>query len=144
LTMTMAFGLVYGFSLSFTLRDMQQFAGTHLLTSLLSFNLGAELGLVLVLVLLVPGLNLLFRHVVPERIGTILLSALVTHTAWHWLGVRFNLLRQYQFQAPELTPQFLVGVLRWTMVIVALAGAFWLVSLWRGRGGDGLKLGIRN
>jgi len=141
LWMTMVFGLVYGFDLSFTLRQMQQFAGTHLFTSLLSFNLGVEAGLLLVLLLLVPGLDLLFRYVVAERVGAIILSALVTHTAWHWLGVRFNLLRQYQFQAPELTPQFLVGVLRWTMVLVALAGAFWLVNLWRARREE---VGMRN
>ena len=29
--------------------------------------------------------QLLFRYVVAERIGTIILSALVAHTAWHWV-----------------------------------------------------------
>ena len=38
-----------------------QFAGSHLLTSLLAFNVGVELGQLLVLVILVPLLNLLFR-----------------------------------------------------------------------------------
>jgi len=37
---TFAFGLVHGFGFSFALRQTLQFAGTHLLTSLLSFNLG--------------------------------------------------------------------------------------------------------
>ena len=64
------FGLIHGFGFSFALRETLQFAGSHLLTSLLSFNVGVELGQLLVLVILVPLLNLLFRFVVDERIGT--------------------------------------------------------------------------
>src|SRR4029079_141956 len=63
---TFAFGLVHGFGFSFALRRTLQFAGSHLLTSLLSFNIGVELGQLLVLVLLVPALDLLFRFVVKE------------------------------------------------------------------------------
>jgi len=36
------FGLVHGFGFSFALRETLQFAGSHLLTSLLAFNLGVE------------------------------------------------------------------------------------------------------
>jgi hypothetical protein len=126
---TLVFGLVHGFGFSFALRQTLQFAGSHLLTSLLSFNVGVELGQLLVLALLIPALNLLFRYVVPERVGTIILSALVTHTAWHWMSDRYGQLRLYQFQVPELTPDFLVGVLRWTMVLVAFAGAIWLINV---------------
>src|SRR5215470_8493884 len=43
------FGLVHGFGFSFALRETLQFAGSHLLTSLLSFNIGVELGQLLVL-----------------------------------------------------------------------------------------------
>src|SRR5204863_9242472 len=41
---TFGFGLVHGFGFSFALRQTLQFAGSHLLTSLLSFNVGVELG----------------------------------------------------------------------------------------------------
>src|SRR5712691_11589154 len=75
---TFAFGLVHGFAFSFALRDTLQFAGSHLLLSLVSFNVGIELGQLLVLVLLVPALELLFRAV-PERAGTIIVSLLVGH-----------------------------------------------------------------
>src|SRR4029450_10611429 len=78
------FGLIHGFGFSVALRETLQFAGSHLLTSLLSFNVGVELGQLLVLLVLVPVLNLLFRYIVEERIGTIILSALVAHTGWHW------------------------------------------------------------
>ena len=42
------FGLVHGFGFSFALRETLQFAGTHMLASLLSFNVGVELGQLLV------------------------------------------------------------------------------------------------
>ena len=89
-----AFGLVHGFGFSFALRETLQFAGSHLLTSLLAFNVGVEIGQLFVLALLVPSLQLLFRYVVAERIGTIILSALIAHTAWHWTAERWERLRQ--------------------------------------------------
>ena len=88
------FGLVHGFGFAFALAGTLQFAGSHLLTSLLSFNVGIELGQLLVLVLLIPGLNLLFRYA-PERVGGIVIAVLVGHTAWHWLGERFAALRAF-------------------------------------------------
>src|SRR5262249_14264136 len=66
--MAFGFGLVHGFGFSFALRETLQFAGSHLLLSLLSFNLGVEMGQLLVLLLLVPALNALFRFVVAERV----------------------------------------------------------------------------
>ena len=122
------FGLVHGFGFSFALRQTLQFAGSHLLTSLLSFNLGVELGQLLVLVLLIPVLELLFRYVVAERMGTIILSALVAHTSWHWMTERADRLRQFQFQWPGLTAALLASVLRWLMLVVVLAGLMWFVS----------------
>jgi hypothetical protein len=88
------FGLVHGFGFSFALQNTLQFAGDHVLTSLLAFNVGIELGQLLVLVLLVPALNLLFRYV-PERAGGIVIAVLVGHTAWHWLAERFGALREF-------------------------------------------------
>ena len=88
------FGLVHGFGFSFVLRNTLQFAGSHVLTSLLSFNVGVEIGQLFVLALFVPGLNLLFRYVVAQRLGTITrpCSALVAHQAWHWMEDRFDTL----------------------------------------------------
>src|SRR5450756_657824 len=82
---TFAFGLVHGFGFSFVLGETLQFAGSHLLTALLSFNIGVELGQLLVVLLLVPLLNFAFRHILAERIGIIIVSALVAHTGWHWM-----------------------------------------------------------
>ena len=66
---TFAFGLVHGFGFSFALRESLQFAGGHLLTSLLSFNVGVELGQLLVLAVCVPALEVLFRFVLAETSG---------------------------------------------------------------------------
>jgi hypothetical protein len=85
------FGLVHGFGFSFALQNTLQFAGDHVLTSLLSFNLGIELGQLLVLLALVPALNLLFR-LVDARAGGIVIAVVVGHTAWHWLAERFTAL----------------------------------------------------
>ena len=76
---------------------------SHLLASLLSFNIGVELGQLLVLLLLIPLLDVLFRFVVAERMGTIILSALVAHTGWHWMIDRADRLRQFRFEWPALT-----------------------------------------
>ena len=89
------FGLVHGFGFSFALRNTLQFAGDYVLTSLLAFNVGIELGQLLVLLALVPLLNFGFRFVVNERVGIILLSVLIGHTAWHWMAERFAALRQF-------------------------------------------------
>src|SRR4029077_1504515 len=110
---TFLFGLVHGFGFSFGLQHTMQFAGAHLLTSLLSFNLGVELGQLLVLVVMVPALGLLFRYVVAERLGTIILSAIVAHTAWHWMTDRYAALRLYRFEWPAIDALFWVGVMRW-------------------------------
>jgi HupE/UreJ protein len=120
------FGLVHGFGFSFALRQTLQFAGSHLLTSLLSFNVGVELGQILVFVLLIPVLEGLFRFVVAERMGTIILSALVAHTGWHWMIERADRLRRFQFQWPALTAALLASALLWLTLIVAIAGLAWL------------------
>jgi hypothetical protein len=123
------FGLVHGFGFSFALRQSLQFAGSHLLTSLLSFNLGVELGQLLVLVLLIPVLQFFFRYAVAERMGTIILSAIVAHTAWHWMLDRGSVLRQFRFEWPALDATFLALVLRWLVLFAILGGLLWLVRV---------------
>jgi hypothetical protein len=119
---TFGFGLVHGFAFSYALRESLQFAGSHLLTSLLAFNVGIELGQLLVLALLVPALELLFRFAVPERVGTIILSLLVGHTAWHWMSERAE--RLARFPWPDAAQ--LAAAVRWLMLALLVAGAAWL------------------
>jgi hypothetical protein len=129
--MTFGFGLVHGFGFSFALRETLQFAGSHLLTSLLSFNVGVELGQIFVLALMVPALQLAFRYVVAERVGTIILSALATHTAWHWMVERYGVFRRFPITLPVMDAAFFADLMRWLMVAVALAGVMWLINVVR-------------
>jgi hypothetical protein len=122
-----AFGLVHGFGFSFALRESLQFAGSHLLTSLLAFNLGVELGQVVLLVLAIPVLELLFQRVVAERMGTILISAFIAHTGWHWSAERWATLAQYRFEWPAFDAAFWALSLRWSAIILLLAGALWWI-----------------
>ena len=119
---TFLFGLVHGFGFSFALRETLQFAGSHLLTSLLSFNIGVELGQLLVLVLLVPTLNVLFRYVVAERMGTILLSVLVAHTGWHWMTERWGVLSQFPITWAAFSRAMFTGAMGWLILLMLLAG----------------------
>lgn len=131
-----AFGLVHGFGFSFALRETLQFAGDHLVTALLSFNAGVELGQLLVLAVLVPVLNFAFRRAPVERVGTIILSALVAHAAWHWLAERWERLAKFPF--PALDASTLASAMRWLMAILAVGAAIWMVDgmVRRRRGGD--------
>jgi len=114
-----AFGIVHGFGFSFALRESLQFAGDYLVTSLLAFNVGVEIGQLAVLVVLVPAAGLLFRYVVPERLGIIIVSALVAHTAWHWMIDRGEQLAK--FPLPRLDAAFLASAMRGAMAILVLA-----------------------
>jgi hypothetical protein len=120
------FGLIHGFGFSFFLRESLQFAGAHLATSLVSFNVGVELGQVFVLLLAVPVLVWLFRRV-PERAGIILLSAIVAHTAWHWMTERASTLRAYRFQWPSLDAVTVAGAMRAAMLALIVGGMGWVM-----------------
>jgi hypothetical protein len=131
-----AFGLAHGFGLSLALRPALQLAGSHRLTAMLSFNAGVELGQLLILVLLISALALLFRYAIGERTGSIVLSAMAGHTAWHWMDDRWELLRKFTFEWPAIDAAFLAGALRWTMLLVVAAALYWLVFGVMGSGGD--------
>ena len=120
-----AFGLVHGFGFSFILRQSLQFAGSHLTTSLVAFNVGVELGQLAVLAVAIPALALLFKYAVAERVGTILLSALVAHTAWHWMLERGAALREYQFTWPAMDAAFAASAMRAGMLILIIGAALW-------------------
>ena len=115
------FGLVHGFGFSFALKETLQFAGSHLLTSLLAFNAGVELGQLAAIVILVPALQLFFRYVLAERIGTIVLSVIVAHTAWHWMTERWTDLRAFEGPAPSA-----LFVVRMLLAVIGVALVWWL------------------
>jgi hypothetical protein len=123
-----AFGIVHGFGFSFALRESLQFAGDHLLTALFGFNLGVEIGQIAVLLVLIPVLDFVFRYVVAEWLGIIILSALIAHVAWHWMIERGEQLAK--FPLPRIDAAFLAGAMRGLMAVLILALAVLLANGW--------------
>ena len=124
------FGLVHGFGFSYALSQSLQFAGSHLLVSLFSFNVGIEIGQFMVLAVMLPALAL-FRRVVPERVGVIILSALAAHTAWHWMMERWQALKQAPW--PTLDADSIITLARWAAALLLAFGAARLLVNWLGR-----------
>jgi HupE / UreJ protein len=133
------FGLIHGFGFSFILADRMQFAGDHLIGALLAFNLGVELGQLVVLMVAAPILHWLYewiRRNTPavsvafngDRIGVMLMSTLVAHTAWHWCTDRGEQLLQFQWKSPTLDAAFFAATLRWGMLLVGSFAAMWLLN----------------
>jgi hypothetical protein len=133
------FGLVHGFGFSFALRESLQFAGAHLATSLVAFNVGVEIGQLFVLALAIPALVLLFKYGVKERMGTIILSAFVAHTAWHWMLDRGAVLSRYEFHMPDFDAQFAASGMRALMLLLIVGGAAWGLTELRRRVGLGRR-----
>lgn len=142
--MAFGFGLVHGFGFSFALGETLQFAGSHLALSLASFNLGVELGQVALVALAVPLLGVLFRHVVAERMGVVILSAFVAHEAWHWTTERWADVRAFPLAWPAFDALLLAQGLRLLaagLVVLAvgwgLGGVMrWVIGNGNGRRGD--------
>jgi hypothetical protein len=95
--------------------------------SLFTFNVGVELGQLAALAVAVPVLSLLMRRV-NERLAVIVMSALVAHTAWHWMLERGATLRGYDFAWPALDLAFAASAMRALMVLVIIGGAAWLMA----------------
>lgn len=132
------FGLVHGFGFSYALGQQLQFAGSHLLVSLFSFNVGIEIGQLMVLAVMLPALAL-FRRIVPERMGVIILSAIAAHTAWHWMMERWQVLRQVEW--PRLDAAGLITLARWVAALLLAFGAASFLAKWAGRKlSSGVKL----
>jgi hypothetical protein len=123
-----AFGVVHGFGFSFALRESLQFAGDHLMTALFGFNVGVEIGQIAVLLVLIPALDLIFRYVVAEWLGVIVMSALIAHVAWHWMIERGEQLAKFPF--PKIDAAFLASAMRGLMAMLILALAVLLANGW--------------
>jgi len=63
-----------------------------------------------VIAAIAAGLAVLFRFVVTERVGAVILSALVAHTGWHWMTERLAVLNQFPW--PSVTAAGLAMGLR--------------------------------
>jgi hypothetical protein len=124
------FGLIHGFGFSNALGDSLQFAGQHLLLSLLAFNVGIEAGQLGVLCVGLPVLILLRRWLTPRRV-VVILSWLGGGLGAVWLFDRLRLLLQLDstcsasFCASQAMP--------WLITAMGLCGLCAIISLHRKR-----------
>jgi uncharacterized membrane protein len=80
---------------------------------------------------------------VAERIGTILLSAVLAHSGWHWMSERSSQLGEYSFQLPAFSLALLASFMRWLMLLVVIGAVLWaMVQVYDRflRAGDPAKL----
>lgn len=131
--MAFGFGLVHGFGFSFALKESLQFAGSHLITSLAAFNVGVEFGQLAVLAVALPLLAVILRYSLSERVGIVVLSALVAHSGWHWMTERAAVLAEYRVGWPTIDGTFWLGVMRGAMLLLIAGGVGWLISGVMGR-----------
>ncbi|MEE4361634.1 MAG: HupE/UreJ family protein [Pseudomonadales bacterium] len=127
-----AFGLVHGFGFAFVLGDDLQFAGGHVLTALLGFNLGVEVGQIAVLLVAVPVLRWAFSRL-PVRPAAIVLSALVAHTAWHWMTDRGADFLAYPIAWPSPDLALLQIAMQFALIGCIAIAAAWGLSVAYGR-----------
>lgn len=125
------FGLVHGFGFADILREQLQFAGSNLLVALFSFNLGIEIGQLMFLCVAVPILNLLFRGAMAGRMGVIVVSALVCHTAWHWMEDRARAF--WNSPWPQPTTGGLIQFSQWAVTLIVIVFAAKLLNDWLDR-----------
>lgn len=122
--MAFAFGLVHGFGFSFALGDTLQFAGGHLVLALAAFNVGVELGQLAVLAVTVPLLAWLAARV-NARALVLVASAVVAHTAWHWMLERAHGLAGVRLAWPTVDALFWRDCLRAALLATIAAAAAW-------------------
>ena len=132
------FGLVHGFGFSYGLQQNFQFAGTHLIVSLFAFNVGIEIGQILVLAVMLPALAVVRRYVLPGRVGMIILSAIVADTGWHWMIDRADLLWKTPWPRPSAAGLAILAL--WVAgILIAAGGLSVIVKRLRFASGDGLQ-----
>jgi hypothetical protein len=130
---TTLFGLVHGFGFSFALGERLQFAGTHLLTSLLAFNAGVEIAQLAVIVTAASAVTIAFRRLHSPRVAAVVLSAIAAHTGWDWMLERGAVLWQFPWPVPSASAVLATAI--WLgLAAVAAAGAWGVRRLVERRG----------
>jgi len=122
----LVFGLAHGFGFAIALRETLQFAGSHPIAALAAFNIGLELGTLIILAIALPAFNLLFAKVIAERAGIILFSVVIGHAGWHWMMERAAIAQMSSW--PLLDLPLLLTVVRWLLALTVIGGVVWFLS----------------
>jgi hypothetical protein len=135
------FGILHGYAYALVLAESLQYAGAHLFTALLAFNAGIGVAQIAVLLVLLGALGLLFRYVVADWLGIIIVSAFAIDTAWDWMVARGMQLAK--FPGPSLDAAFMATAMSAALAALMLAGGVWLASGFLGRLAGGRPSGWR-
>ena len=122
----LVFGLFHGFGFAIALQDSLQFAGSHPIAALAAYNVGLELGTLIILAIFVPAANLLFSTVLSERAGIIVSSVLIGHAGWHWMTERMAVARLSSW--PVLDLDLMLTIVRWLLALTVIGGAVWFIA----------------
>src|SRR5688572_1572202 len=122
----LVFGFFHGLGFAIALQETLQFAGSHPIAALISYNVGLELGTLIILAIVVPAANMLFANPVVERAGLIVLSVLVGHAGWHWMTERAAIARLSSWPVMDVT--LLLTVVRWLLALAVIGGALWFIA----------------
>jgi len=125
---TCLFGLVHGFGFSNALGDSLQFAGQHLLVSLLAFNVGIEIGQLGVLCVMLPLFALLRRRMSPRRL-VVVLSSMGGLLGAVWLVERWQVLWKVDLACSG--PSCLGHAAPWLVASVAVLALVVMLSAYR-------------
>src|SRR5688572_9898318 len=122
----LVFGLFHGLGFAIALQETLQFAGSHPIAALVAYNVGLELGTLIILAIVLPAANVLFSQVVAERAGIIVSSVLIGHAGWHWMTERLAVAQLSSW--PLLDLNLLLTVVRWLLALTVVGGAVWFVA----------------
>lgn len=122
----LVFGLVHGLGFAIALQDSLQFAGSHPIAALAAYNVGLELGTLIILAIVLPAANLIFSSAFAERVGVIITSILIGHAGWHWMTERAAVAQLSSW--PLLDLNLLLTVVRWLLALTVIGGALWFLA----------------
>ncbi|HLX30519.1 MAG TPA: HupE/UreJ family protein [Casimicrobiaceae bacterium] len=120
-------GALGGFGLGHLLADLMQFAGTHTLVSVASFNLGIAAGELVSFAIALIALRLMFATAFGPLLAIVVLSAVLGHIAWHWmLNNAGELEHQLGHTAASSLSAALLGVALWMVpaIVIGAVGYF--------------------
>ncbi len=120
------FGLFHGVGFAIALQESLQFAGSHAIAGLVSYNIGLELGTLIILAIVLPAANLLFTNVISERAGIIVSSVVIGHVGWHWMTERFAIARLSGWPVFDLN--LMLTMVRWLLALTVIGGVMWFLA----------------
>ena len=122
----LGFGLFHGLGFAIALQESLQFAGSHPIAALVGYNVGLELGTLIILAIFVPAANLLLAQASMERAAVIVSSVLVGHAGWHWMTERLAIAELSSW--PAMDVNLMLTIVRWLLALTVVGGLLWFLA----------------